>query len=98
MSYKKLIVPTGAALAALISNVTEASTLSVKSPADSLELQGTAKTGPEPVNVVLQRLMYQIEENAHNMTLHKSSSGTLYAQHGSHSSHGSHGSHRSSGR
>ena len=97
MSYSKLIVPVGAALAALISNVTEASTVPVKSPTDSLELQGIATTGTESVSAVLQRLMYQIGENAHDMTLHKSSSGTLYAQHGSHVSHRSHGSHRSSG-
>ena len=97
MSYKKLIIPTGAALAALISNVTEASKVPVQSPADSLELQGIAKTGTESVNAVMQRLMYQIGENAHDMTLHKSSSGTQYAQHGSHRSHGSHQSHRSGG-
>ena len=97
MSYKNTIVPIGAALAALISNVTEASTVPVKSPADSLELQGIAKTGTELVNAVLQRLQYHIGENAHAMTLHKSSSGTLYAQHGSHVSHHSHGSHRSAG-
>ena len=95
MSYKKIIVPVGAALAALISNGAEASTPPVKSPADSLELQGTARTGTESVNAVLQRLMYQIGENAHDMTLHKSSSGTLYAQHGSHRSHASHSSHSS---
>ena len=95
MSYKKLVVPIGAALAALISNVTEAATVPVKSPADSLEIQGTAKTGTESVSAVLQRLMYQIGEDAHTLTLHKSSSGILYAQHGSHRSHGSHGSHGS---
>ncbi len=95
MSYKKLIIPTGAALAALISNGAEAATVPVQSPADSLEHQGIAKAGTESVNVVLQRLMYQIGKNAHDMTLHKSSSGTLYAQHGSHASHASHGSHRS---
>ena len=96
MSYKKLIIPTGAALAALISNATEAATVPVQSPADSLELQGLAKTSTESVNAVLQRLMVQIGENAQDMTLHKSSSGTLYAQHGSHRSHASHTSHRSS--
>ena len=95
MSYKKLIVPVGAALAALISNVTEAVTVPVQSPADSLELQGIAKTGTESVSAVLQRLMFQIGENAHDMTLHKTPSGTLYAQHGSHRSHGSHQSHQS---
>ena len=91
MSYKKLIVPIGAALAALIPTVTEAT----KVPADSLEPQGTAKIGTESVSPVLQRLMYQIGQNAHTLTLHKSSAGTLYAQHGSHASHGSHGSHGS---
>ena len=95
MSYKKLIVPIGAALAALISNVTEAATVPVKSPSDSLELQGIAKTGTESVSAILQRLMYQIGEDAHTIMLHKSSSGALYAQHGSHSSHGSHQSHQS---
>ena len=95
MSYKKLIVPVGAALAALISNGTEASTVPVQTPTDSLELQGITKTGSESVSSVLQRLMFQIGDNAHTMMLHKSSSGKMYATHGSHASHGSHGSHRS---
>ena len=91
MSYKQLIAPMSAALAALIPTVTEAT----KVPADTLVSQGTAKIGTESVSPVLQRLMYQIGQNTHALTLHKSSSGTLYAQHGTHSSHGSHGSHGS---
>ena len=93
MSYKKLIVPVGAALAAMVSNVTEAATVPVKSPPDSLELQGTAKTGTESVIAVLQHLMYQIGEQTHGLTLHKSTSGTVYAQHTSHRSHNDHYSH-----
>ena len=95
MSYKKLMIPTGAALAALISNVTEAATVPVQSPADALELQGVAKTGTESVNAVLQRLQYRIGDQAHGLLLHKSPSGIMYAGHASHASHASHGSHRS---
>jgi hypothetical protein len=91
MRFKRIVIPIGAALAALIPNVPEAAKL----PADSLEAQETPKTGAESVNPVLQQLMFQIGQNAHTLTLHKSSSGKLYAQHGSHSSHSSHSSHRS---
>ena len=96
MRYKKLIIPIGAALAALIATPSQASIISTDSQRDSLELQEKASRGnANSTDPILQRLIYQIGEQAHDLTLHKSSSGTLYAQHGSHSSHGSHGSHTS---
>ena len=96
MSYKKIIVPIGTALAALIANASEASIIPADSQRDSSELQETTSIGSTSLkDSILQRLTYQIREQAHALTLHKSSSGTLYAQHGSHASHGSHSSHSS---
>lgn len=96
MSYKKLIVPIGTALAALIANASEASITPPNSQRDSSELQEKTSIGsPSLKDSILQRLTYQIKEQAHDLTLHKSSSGVLYAQHGSHVSHGSHSSHSS---
>ena len=96
MSYKNLIIPIGTALAALIATPSQASIIPGDSQRDSLELQVKASKGnTNSTDSILQRLTYQITEQAHTLTLHKSSSGTLYAQHGSHSSHGSHGSHTS---
>jgi hypothetical protein len=96
MSYKKLVIPIGTALAALIANASEASILPADSQRDSSELQEkTSRASTKSTDPILQRLTYQIREQAHTLTLHKSSSGVLYSGHGSHSSHGSHGSHRS---
>ena len=93
MSYKKLIVPVGTALAALIANASDAS---ITPPASQTDLQEkTSRGSSNSTDSILQRLTYQVKEQAHALTLHKSSSGTLYAQHGSHVSHGSHGSHSS---
>lgn len=93
MSYKKLLVPIGTALAALIANSSEASIPPAGSQAEPQEKTSMGNT--TSTDSILQRLTYQIREQAHSLTLHKSSSGTLYAQHGSHVSHGSHGSHSS---
>ncbi len=93
MSFKKLIVPIGTALAALIANAAEASitpTDSQTEPQEQTTRGSTTSTDP-----ILQRLTYQIKEQAHTLTLHKSSADVLYAQHGSHRSHGSHQSHNS---
>ena len=96
MSYKKLIIPIGTALAALIATTSEASKVPADSQRDSSELQEAKSRGSTiSTDPILQRLMYQIREQAHTMTLHKSSAGVLYAGHGSHVSHGSHGSHGS---
>lgn len=93
MSYKKFIVPIGTALAALIANASDASITppdSQSEPQDKMSAASTKSTDP-----ILQRLEYQIREQAHTLTLHKSPADVLYAQHGSHRSHASHQSHSS---
>jgi hypothetical protein len=95
MNYKKLILPIGTALAALISNDAEAAKVPTDSQKDLSELQGMTKTSRDLTDQALKQLQYQMREQAHILTLHKSSSGVLYAQHGSHRSHASHTSHRS---
>lgn len=96
MSHKKVIVPIGTALAALIANTSEASIIPADSQRDLSNLQEqTARGSTSSTDPILQRLMYQIRQEAHTLTLHKSSADVLYATHGSHSSHGSHGSHSS---
>jgi hypothetical protein len=93
MSYKKLIVPIGTALAALIANASEASIVPADSQSEPQEK--TSRASIKSTDPILQRLTYQIKEQAHTLTLHKSAADVLYAQHGSHSSHGSHQSHSS---
>lgn len=96
MSYKKLLIPMGTALAALIGNSSEASIAPADSQRDSPDLQEQrTKADAKSTDLLLQRITYQIQEEAHTLILHKSSSGVLYAGHGSHRSHGSHSSHRS---
>ena len=95
MSYKKLVIPIGTALAALIANTSEASITPPDSQRDSSELQDITKTGKDLTHPVLTQLLYQMGEQSHTLTLHKSSSGVTYARHGSHRSHSSHRSHRS---
>jgi len=60
MTDKKLILPIGTALAALIPTVSEAAKAPVKTQVDSLEIQAAANTAPETTSPVLQRLMYQV--------------------------------------
>jgi len=91
---KKLIVPVGAAIATLIASVSYASKVSIDAQPDSSGQEKITKAA-RAIDPVLKQLMYRIGENVHSLTLHKSASGTLYAQHYSHSSHGSHSSHRS---
>lgn len=100
MDYKKLILPIGTALASLISNDSEAAKVPSEVKNDLSVLQDGNKTGKDLKGSPLKELQYQMGEQAHTLTVHKSSSGVLYAQHrshSSHSSHASHASHRSSG-
>src|SRR5256885_2263609 len=96
MSYKKVIVPIGTALAALIANASEGSIIQADAQRNLSDFQEqTARESTSPTDPILQRLMYQVRQQAHTLTLHKSSSGAIYANHGSHRSHSSHRSHRS---
>jgi hypothetical protein len=95
MRHKRLIVPVGAAVAALLAYVSYAGEVSAEAQQDSSEQGNRIQISKTSIDPVLQRLMYQIGEQTHDLTLHKSSSGPIYAAHGSHRSHGSHVSHRS---
>ncbi len=95
MNYKKLILPIGTALAALISTDSEAAKVPSDVQNDLSVLQDGSKAGKDVKVSPLKELQYQMGEQAHTLTLHKSSSGALYAQHRSHSSHSSHVSHAS---
>jgi hypothetical protein len=95
VSYKKLIIPIGTALTALIANASQTSINPADSQSDSSELQDATRTGKDLRDPVIKQLLYQMEGQAHTLILHKPSFGVIYATHGSHRSHGSHGSHRS---
>ena len=88
-------MPVGAAVAALLTQASYGATLSPDIELD-LPVEGSSlKSGNASIEPVLRRLIYQSGAHTHDLTLHKSSSGTVYARHGSHRSHGSHVSHRS---
>lgn len=95
MSYKKLVLPIGTALAALVSNDSDAAMVPTDPSNDPSGLQAVAEVGQSSTPPIVQELKYQIAKQAHSLTLHKSPSGVLYAQHRSHSSHASHASHAS---
>ena len=95
MNCKKMVLPIGTALAALISNDSEAAKVPTDPGNDLPGLQAVAEAGQAPTAPIVQELKYQIAKQDHSLTLHKSPSGVLYAQHRSHSSHASHMSHMS---
>jgi hypothetical protein len=94
MKSKILIVSVGAALVALLGDASDAANVPTGTPNGLLEVDEASVRG-KLQNRVLNELMFRIGEEAHTLTLHKSSTGILFAGHGSHSSHGSHRSHRS---
>lgn len=95
MGYKKFLIPVSAAIAALISPQTQAVPASSSDKATSDEAKVLEQLRAGESHIVVQKLMYSLGEDEHALVLHRSTSGALYAQHGSHQSHGSHGSHRS---
>lgn len=95
MSCKKMVLPIGTALAALISNDSDAARVPTDPPNDSSRLQAVTEVGQSSTPPIVQELKYKIAQQTHSLTLHKSASGVLYAQHRSHSSHASHMSHAS---
>ena len=97
MSYKKLILPVGAAITALLASASGAAKVPPEAQQAPSEQGQEIKAGKRSMAPILKRLMYQIGEQAHALTLHKSSSGAVYAAHESHASHASHGSHGSHG-
>lgn len=99
MNEKRFLIPLGAAVAALLPlkvqgavNTPEIRPL----PDDAVRTLPSAKlTENDPV---IQKFTYTMQSELHALLLRQSSTGILYAGHGSHGSHGSHhshGSHRS---
>lgn len=94
MRHEKILVPVGAAVAALLLQVSDAVEVSAQ-PQQDKPVNGSIVKVSASMGPIIQRLMYQAEEQAHDLILHKSSSGVVFVGHGSHRSHGSHVSHRS---
>ena len=98
MGYKKFLVPVTAAIAALFSNTSQATTpplVSVPTPPAPVSSTLAAQQSNDPI---VQSMRYQMGTEEHVLTMRKPASGLMYAQHQSHwshSSHSSHGSHRS---
>ena len=95
MGKKKFMVPVGVAVTTLLSCTSYADRVSAEVQQDSPGQDARIENGKLSIDPVLQRLTYQIRAQAHDLTLHKSSSETIYAEHGSHRSHADHYSHRS---
>lgn len=95
MSNPKIIVTTGAAVAALFASLGNQVQANVPTERDASRDSVVGKTTLGSGNTVLQRMMYRLGQNNHSLTLHRSEAGILYAGHGSHASHASHASHGS---
>lgn len=95
MNSKSLIVPVGTALAALLANTSEASKNPTETRNGLFDVHVASFPSKEIRDPILKELMFRVGEEAHTLTLHKSTSGILYAAHRSHRSHSSHRSHRS---
>jgi hypothetical protein len=95
MSHRKIIVTTGAALAALFASLGGQVQANVSNDQGDSMRSAAEKTGLESRDIVLQRMMYRLGQDNHSLTLHRSEAGILYAGHGSHASHASHASHSS---
>jgi hypothetical protein len=98
MRNHNILVTLGAAVAALFASLGDQVQANVPHAQDVSKQTALNKTGLDSRDVVLQRIMYQMGQDNHSLTLHRSEGGILYAGHGSHASHrshASHGSHRS---
>lgn len=95
MSSSKLVLTTGAAVAALFASLGDQAQANVPTQHDASSQSTAGKSTLELRDTFLQRMMYRLGQDNHSLTLHRSESGVIYAGHGSHASHGSHGSHGS---
>lgn len=95
MSNPKIIVTTGAAVAALFACLGNQAQANVPTEKDASTHSTAEKTTLGSRAAILQRMMYRLGQDNHSLTLHRSETGAIYAGHGSHASHGSHGSHGS---
>jgi hypothetical protein len=95
MSNNKIVVTTAAAIASLLAGLGNQAQATVP-PQDNVPKETIHKVGgTNSPDVVLQGLMYRMEQENHSIILQRSEAGILYAGHGSHASHASHASHGS---
>lgn len=96
MKAKKFLIPVGAAVAALVPVKTQAA---INSPNSEQGIQSTTPASPSANSTandpIIRELTYPTQAEIHALALRQSSTGSLYAQHGSHMSHHSHHSHAS---
>jgi len=90
---KKLLVPLGTALAAILAKTPLASFASTVGPQG--DVVGLGQESQKQTEGIFRRLVYQISGEEHVLLLRRSPSGSVLADHSSHASHGSHGSHSS---
>jgi hypothetical protein len=103
MSFRSKFIPTilhvgtavGTALSALIANASEVTQVSSDATTNPIQPETTINTLKDLEERVCSNLLYQVRGRINSLTLYKSSSGTLYAQHNSHTSHRSHNDHLS---
>jgi len=93
MKSKSLIVPVGTALAGLLANASDAAKVAIETGNNLQDVHEASIASQKLREPALKNLIFRIEEEAHALTLHKSPSGTLFAQHGSHRAHGAHRAH-----
>lgn len=95
MGLKKFLVPVAAALAALVSNTSQAVTdpsVAATTPPAPARSTLAAQQSHDPI---VQTLHYQMGTEEHILLMRQPASGVMYAQHQSHWSHSSHSSHSS---
>jgi hypothetical protein len=95
MGYKKFLVPVTAAITALFSHTSQATTppsVSFTTPPAPVSSMLAAQQSNDPI---IQSMRYPIDTEEHVLTMRKPASGLIYAQHQSHWSHWSHSSHSS---
>ena len=95
MSNHRIIVTTGAAVAALVASLGDKVHANVPNDQSESRRSTAEKTIIESRDLVLQRMMYRLGRDNYSLILHRSEGGILYAGHGSHASHASHASHGS---
>lgn len=90
----------GLALTSLVSNSIGGSAARVdtqvpESPTETLAPKVVREDAKNLMNSIVERLVYQTQNEQHVLLLRKPSTGAVYADHSSHGSHGSHSSHSS---
>ena len=93
---KKLLVPLGTAVAAILSKTPLASSANSVGPTGEVPgVKNVEHESQKQTEGIFRRLVYQIRGEEHVLLLRRSLSGRVLADHSSHASHGSHSSHSS---